>query len=140
MSSLANPRVRSTRQAVSKPTRRLRIVAPPKSEAAKMPFVAVVIVLLSAGLVGLIFLSTILQSQSFAIASLNKKALALETTQQSLAHDLQRQQSPNALAAAAVNLGMVPNANPVFLRLSDGKVIGKAEPAKSGTNVLGGGQ
>ncbi len=138
MSSLANPRVRSSRQPVAKQVKRLRIVAPPKSEAAKMPFVAVVIALLSAGLVGLIFLSTVLQSQAFAIADLNKRAAGLETTQQALSHDLQRMQSPQGVAAAAANLGMVPNANPVFLRLSDGKVIGEAEPAKSGTNVMRG--
>ena len=41
-------------------------------------------------------------------------------------------QSPQYLAANAEALGMVPNANPVYLRLSDGAVLGQptaAEPA-----------
>ena len=140
MSSLASPRARSTRPVVSKTQKRLRIVAAPKSQAHRTPFVAVVIALLSAGLVGLIFMSTMLQAQAFTIAELNKEATSLETTQQSLTHDLERRQSPQGLASAAMNIGMVPNTNPVFLRLSDGKVIGKPEPAAAGTNVLRAGQ
>lgn len=136
MSSLASPRVRSSRSAVSKPQKRLRIVAAPKTQPNRTPFVAVVIVLLSAGLVGLIFMSTMLQAQAFTIAELNKEATSLETAQQSLTHDLERMQSPQGVASAAANLGMVPNTNPVFLRLSDGKVIGKPEPAAANTNVL----
>lgn len=140
MSLLASPRARSTRPVVSKTQKRLRIVAAPKSQAHRTPFVAVVIALLSAGLVGLIFMSTMLQAQAFTIAELNKEATSLETTQQSLTHDLERRQSPQGLASAAMNIGMVPNTNPVFLRLSDGKVIGKPEPAAAGTNVLRAGQ
>ena len=140
MSLLASPRARSTRPVVSKTQKRLRIVAAPKSQAHRTPFVAVVIALLSAGLVGLIFMSTMLQAQAFTIAELNKEATSLETTQQSLTHDLERRQSPQGLASTAVNIGMVPNTNPVFLRLSDGKVIGKPEPAAAGTNVLRAGQ
>ena len=140
MSSLANPRVRRTRPANSKTHKRLRIVAAPKSQASRTPFVAVVIALLSVGLVGLIFMSTMLQAQAFTIAELNKEATSLETAQQSLTHDLERMQSPQGMAAAALNLGMVPNTNPVFLRLSDGKVIGKPEPAAAETNVLRVGQ
>ena len=136
MSSLASPRVRSSRPGVSKPQKRLRIVAAPKSQPNRTPFVAVVIVLLSASLVGLIFMSTMLQAQAFTIAELNKEATSLETAQQSLTHDLERMQSPQGVASAAANLGMVPNTNPVFLRLSDGKVIGKPEPAAANTNVL----
>jgi hypothetical protein len=34
-----------------------------------------------------------------------------------------------------MRLGMVPNANPVFLQPSDGKVIGDPEPAEPRSNV-----
>src|SRR5665648_1206786 len=111
MSSLASPRARSTRPVVSKSQKRLRIVAAPKSQAHRTLVGAVVIALLSAGLVGLIFMSTMLQAQAFTIAELNKEATSLETTQQSLTHDLERRQSPQGLASAAVNIGMVPNTN-----------------------------
>ena len=135
MSSLASPRVRSTRQTV--PPKRLRLVAPARSSAGRTPFVVVVLTVISLGLVGLIFMSTVLQSQSFELAKLDRQATALQTEQESLTHDLNMLKSPAGLASTAISYGMVPNANPVFLRLSDGKVIGKADPALPGTNVKG---
>lgn len=133
MSSLASPRVRSTRP-VAVP-KRLRLVSPARSNAGRSPFVVVVITVISLGLAGLIFMSTILQGQSFEITKLNREATALQTQQDSLVHDLDRMKSPAGLASAAVGYGMVPNTNPVFLRLRDGKVIGKPAPALTGTNV-----
>lgn len=135
MSSLVSPRARSTRPAL--PPKRLRLVAPTRSNASRTPFVVVVLTVISLGLVGLIFMSTVLQSQSFELARLDRQATALQIEQESLAHDLNMLKSPAGLASAAISYGMVPNANPVFLRLSDGKVIGKADPALPGTNVKG---
>ncbi|KQM83732.1 hypothetical protein [Agromyces sp. Leaf222] len=54
----------------------------------------------------------------------------LSRQQQTLAEDLDRVQSPQYLARNAEALGMVPNTNPVFLRLSDGAVLG--QPAAAG--------
>ncbi|MCD2441921.1 hypothetical protein LQ757_06470 [Agromyces sp. SYSU K20354] len=51
----------------------------------------------------------------------------LARQEQQLREDLDRVQSPQYLAANAEALGMVPNASPVYLRLSDGAVLG--EPA-----------
>ncbi len=133
MSALASPRVRTTRP-IAQP-KRLRLVAPARSNASRTPFVVVVITVISLGLVGLIFMSTILQGQAFELAKLDREAATLQTQQESLAHDLSALKSPAGLASAAVTYGMVPNANPVFLRLSDGKVIGKPAPALPGTNV-----
>lgn len=133
MSALANVRVRSTRPAAT--GKRLRLVAPARSTAGRTPFVLVVITVMSLGLVGLIFMSTVLQSQAFDIAKLDREAAALQTRQDALAHELELKKSPAGIASAAVGYGMVPNTNPVFLRLRDGKVIGTPEPALPGTNV-----
>lgn len=46
-----------------------------------------------------------------------------------LADDLDRLESPQYLAMNAEALGMVPNADPVYLRLSDGAVLGEPTPA-----------
>jgi hypothetical protein len=43
--------------------------------------------------------------------------------------------SPANVARRALVFGMVPNTNPAFLRLSDGKVLGKPEPATRGSNI-----
>lgn len=113
----------------------LRLVGPVRVRARRAPFVVVVLTVLAAGLVGLILLSTAMQAQSFRIAELQKEATLLEARRQQLAAEVDRAQSPSGLAERALAEGMVPNANPVFLRLSDGKVIGEAVPAEPDTNV-----
>ncbi|MBC7630513.1 hypothetical protein [Aeromicrobium sp.] len=113
----------------------LRLVRPVRSRARKAPFVVVVLTLLSAGLVGLIIMSTVLQGQSFEVERLNRQAAELQTQQQALARDVGRLQSPAHVAREAIAIGMVPNVNPAFLRLSDGKVLGKPEPALPGSNI-----
>ncbi|ANJ27266.1 hypothetical protein [Agromyces aureus] len=56
----------------------------------------------------------------------------LSRQQQTLSEDLDRVQSPQYLAKNAEALGMVPNTNPVFLRLSDGAVLGQPTAASGG--------
>jgi cell division protein FtsL len=124
---LATPRLRP--QKPPPRNRALRLVAPVSSRAGKAPFVVVVLTLVGMGLVGLILMSTVLQAQSFEIARLSEQVDTLETREQALSREVDRLQSPSNLASKALWLGMVPNANPVFLRLSDGEVVGKAEPA-----------
>lgn len=110
----------------------LRLVRPVQSRARRAPFVVVVLTVLSMGLVGLIVGSTILQSQSFEQAELDREVATLQTQQQSLAREVDRLHSPGSVADRAANLGMVRNTNPAFLRLSDGKVLGKPKPAEKG--------
>ena len=53
----------------------------------------------------------------------------LTDTEQSLQHSISTQSAPGALALRARALGMVPNENAAFLRLSDGRILGVAKPA-----------
>lgn len=114
----------------------LRLVRPVRSRARRAPFVGVVLTILSAGLVGLIVLSTVLQAQSFEAERLNRQAAELEVQQQALTREVDQLQSPASIARRAVAAGMVPNTNPAFLRLSDGKVLGQPEAAKSGSGPI----
>lgn len=113
----------------------LRLVRPVRSRARKAPFVVVVLTVVSIGLVGLIIMSTVLQAQAFEASKLQREARSLATQQQALGRDIDRLQSPANVAREAIAIGMVPNANPAFLRLSDGKVLGKPEAAKAGSNI-----
>jgi cell division protein FtsB len=115
----------------------LRLVKPVRSRARKAPFVVVVLTVLAIGLVGLIIMSTVLQSQAFEAAKLDRQAAALKTEQQAIAREVDRLQSPGNVAERAIASGMVPNANPAFLRLSDGRVLGKPQPAEPGSNIKG---
>jgi len=113
----------------------LRLVRPVRSRARRAPFVVVVLTVLGVGLVGLIVLSTVLQAQSFEAAKLDRQAAALETQQQAIAREVDRLQSPANVAGRAIAIGMVPNANPAFLRLEDGKILGKPQAAEPGSNI-----
>ena len=113
----------------------LRLVRPVRSRARKAPFVVVVLAVLGSGLVGLILMSTVLQAQAFEAAKLDAKATELQTRQQAISREIERLQSPANVASRAIAIGLVPPANPAFLQLSDGKVLGEAVPAEPGSNI-----
>jgi len=111
--------------------RALRIVAPARARARRAPFVVVVVAILSAGLVGLVILSTSLQNQAFELARLQEQAASLEVQQQQLQYEADRLANPASLADLAAALGMVPNATPVFLKPDTGEIIGVPTPAEA---------
>src|SRR5690625_4492597 len=61
------------------PRTRLRLVAPVRARATRTPFVVVVMVVVAAGLSGLILISTLLQGQSFELSRLHQQSNALTT-------------------------------------------------------------
>jgi len=110
----------------------LRLVRPVQSRAKRAPFVVVVLTVLAVGLVGLILISTMLQSLAFQQSAANAEVASLEHRRDELARTVDRLSSPGSIADQAARLGMVRNQNPAFLRLSDGEVLGKAVPAIRG--------
>jgi hypothetical protein len=106
----------------------LRLVPQRRSSAARAPFVVVVVTLLGGGLLGLLLLNTLVAQGSFALHDLSAKGKALEQREQQLARQVQALQAPAVLAHRAAALGMVPGGPPAFLRLPDGKVLGKPMP------------
>ena len=71
-----------------------------------------------------LLLSIGLSDGAYAIQSLQQEQRELGRTEQVLTEDLERLSSPQNLAANARAMGMVSNAAPVYLRLSDGAVLG----------------
>lgn len=116
----------------------LQLVRPVRQQARRAPFVVVVLTVLGLGLIGLISLSIAMQAQTFQISELSRESASLHIQEQALEREVQRLQSPANLAAIAMGQGMVPGTSPVFLRLSDGVVIGTPTPAEPGTNIGGG--
>ena len=110
---------------------RLRVVtgAPPYHSGAAFGIICAT--LLAAGLIGLLLLNTALAQGSFTLHDLRVTSASLTDTQDALTQSLQRSESPANLAASAARMGMVPAQSAAFLRLSDGKVIGVAKPAKA---------
>ena len=94
-----------------------------------VPFLLVVSMVAVGGIVGLLLFNTSMQQASFAATALEEQANTLTAREQTLQMELEVLRDPQRVAEHAQNLGMVPSANPVFLRLADGKVLGKRVPA-----------
>lgn len=102
----------------------------PRGPLRRSPFVAVVVSLLAAGLLGLLVLNTALAQDAFRLHTLKQESRALEDREEALRREVEAGQSPQELAGRAAELGMVPAGPPAFLRLSDGAVLGSATPAE----------
>ncbi|MDX6209741.1 MAG: hypothetical protein QOE24_2132, partial [Frankiales bacterium] len=93
----------------------LRVVQPPRSRAARAPFVTLVLTLLGGGLVSLLLINTALSQGAFAEQRLQRTNLTLTEQRQELAKSLADADQPEALASRAAALGMVPGGAPAFL-------------------------
>jgi hypothetical protein len=120
---------------------RLRVVATRAQRKARpRVFYAIVTVAVIFGIiVAQLLLSVAVSSGAYEISGLQYQNKELARTHQSMGQDLDRLASPQNLAANAEALGMVNNNTPVFLRLSDGAVLGSPEAASAGAGVIGGG-
>lgn len=72
-----------------------------------------------------LILSVLISQGAYDIAQLQSDQKDLGRDAQIVVEDLDRVKSPQFLASNAQALGMVTNANPAYLRLSDGAVLGQ---------------
>ena len=105
--------------------------APGDAVLGRRPFVALVVSLLAAGLLGLLALNTALAQDAFRLHTLKQEARTLEDREQALQREVEALQAPQQLAARASALGMVEAGPPAFLRRSDGAVLGAEVPAEA---------
>ena len=103
---------------------RLSVVPRRRTRAARVPFVALVTIMLLGGVVGLLLFNTSMQQASFASTALEGQADTLAARQQSLQMELDRLRNPQRIAAKATGLGMVQAGPPTFVQLGTGKVTG----------------
>ncbi|WP_329340155.1 septum formation initiator family protein [Streptomyces sp. NBC_00663] len=92
-------------------------------QAARTPFVLLVVLLLGGGLIGLLVLNSALSEGSFKLDDLEKETKSLTDQQQALQRDIDAYSAPDALQRRARELGMVPGGDPAFLD-PDGTVKG----------------
>lgn len=105
-----------------------RLMPSGPSTAARAPFVLLVVLILSGGLITLLLLNSSLSQGSFELSELKKKTTELTDEQQALQRDVDRRSAPDALERRARELGMVPGGGPAFLG-PDGKVLGVPQKA-----------
>jgi hypothetical protein len=97
-------------------------------QAARTPFVLLVVLLLGGGLIGLLVLNSALSEGAFKLDDLQKETKSLTDEEQSLQRDVDAYSAPDALQRRASELGMVPGGDPAFLN-PDGTVKGVPTPA-----------
>ena len=119
---------RSASPADTRATRPRLVPSPAPRRARTGIFVAFVLAILTTGLLGMLWVNTALAQGAFAVSDLQQRQARLIEVEQQLRDDLARAEAPSQLEAAARALGMVPQDFPVFLRLSDGAIIGEPIP------------
>ncbi|MEU0580269.1 septum formation initiator family protein [Streptomyces griseoincarnatus] len=101
-----------------------------RAQAARTPFVLLVVVLLGGGLIGLLVLNSALSEGAFRLDDLQRETKELTDEEQALQRDIDAYSAPDALQRRARELGMVPGGDPAFLG-PDGKVKGVPSAASA---------
>ncbi|MFI9345909.1 septum formation initiator family protein [Streptomyces sp. NPDC052773] len=105
-----------------------RLFPTARGQAARTPFVLLVVLLLGGGLIGLLVLNSALSEGSFKLDDLQRETKNLTDEEQALQRDIDAYSAPDALQRRARELGMVPGGDPAFLN-PDGTVEGIPSPA-----------
>lgn len=112
-----------------RPRPRLRLAPPVPVAVVRTPFVMLLIMVVIAGVLGILVLNTRINQNAFQLAALRDKQNELDLRQQQLEQQIAKHESPGSLAAAAAKLGLVAPGAPAFITLPDGKIIGVPKPA-----------
>jgi cell division protein FtsB len=110
---------------------RLRVVPRRRTRAARVPFVALVTLVLLGGVIGLLLFNTSMQQAAFAATALEQQATTLSARQQTLEMEIEVLRNPQRVAEQAQRMGMVPGATPAYLVLPAGKVLGEPVAASA---------
>ena len=85
-------------------------MAPPAPVSApRAPFVALVLVLVLTGVIGILVLNTRIAENAFRLDALRPKQSTLDRDEERLRSDLASKESPVTLASRAKQLGLVPS-------------------------------
>jgi hypothetical protein len=108
---------------------RLKVAPPLPVAGPRAPFVALILVVVVGGVLGILMLNTKVNENAFRLHDLQQRQTELDQQQQRLEQQLADYESPGNLAANARKLGLVPAGAPAFIRLPDGRITGVPQPA-----------
>lgn len=129
MSAELAPRPQQARTAAARPTslRPVLRALPQRvrqQQMGRLGFAILIVVMLAAGLAGLLVLNTTIQAQSMQIAQETRNLNVLQHQQAVLAAEVDHLRGPQNLQEQAKKLGMRPNPYGSYIDLRTGKVIG----------------
>ena len=108
-----------------------------KTRANAVPKLRYIVILLAgifAILGGQLLLSIAVSGGAYEIASLKSDLRGSQQKQQIVGEEISALVAPDTLATLAGSMGMVPDNNPAYIRVSDGAVVGEALPADASTS------
>jgi len=130
----ARPEPQSTKPQPKKPQpkpTRLTVAPPAPVATPRAPFVALVLVLVLTGVVGILVLNTKIAENAFVLDDLHRKQSSLDRDEQRLKSDIAKQESPAYLATRASQFGLGRTTSPASLLLPDGTKLEMPGPSGS---------
>lgn len=106
----------------------LTLVPPVRSTVSTVGFGLIIMALVALGMGLVMVITTSVAAQSKELSALRVEATELQYRAANLTTQLQDKSSSASLVIRASDAGMVPNPNPVFIRLSDKVILGDAKP------------
>ncbi len=100
--------------------------------APRAPFVCLVVLLVAAGLAGLVVLNTEVNGNAFQLHDQAQQKKQLDVREAQLSRDVANLGTPSQLETEARRLGLVPTGAPAFVDLSTGRITGTPIPAGGG--------
>ncbi len=76
------------------------------------------------GMLGGLFVNTLLSQGQFEIQELQNRSIALADEHEVLAQNVARMESPEILKQKALEIGMIPSQGSAFIDLRDGRLMG----------------
>ncbi|MDG4765333.1 hypothetical protein O7632_14695 [Solwaraspora sp. WMMD406] len=108
---------------------RLRVAPPAPVAVPRAPFIAMILVVVVGGVLGVLLVNTKINENAIRLGTLQQEQSHLDLKEQQLKKEIAQHEAPNNLAAQARKLGLVESGPPAFIRLPDGRVIGVPQPA-----------
>lgn len=122
-----------TRNPTERVRPRLTVAPPPPPPVAvpRAPFIGLVLLVVAAGVFGVLVLNTKIDENAFRLNELREEQAALDQRQQELDEQIAEASSTSQLAAKARQLGLVrvPTGEVGQLRMPDGEIAGNPVPA-----------
>ncbi|MDO3687050.1 hypothetical protein [Micromonospora sp. C28ISP2-4] len=117
------------------PVPRLRVAPPAPIRVPRAPFVALILVLVVGGVLGILAVNTKINENAFKLEKLQQQQAKLDVDEQELKKEIAEQKAPGNLTANARKLGLVESEDPAYIRLPDGQTIGVPHPAQGAPSV-----